>query len=91
MVLIVLAAIITVAIVFFLVTVHRTERSVLAEIAVATSWSYLFAKQNLEYKKNDYLKSLEKSGKTPKNASRKIKKWDKSIENYSKVSCFTNA
>ena len=83
MVLIVLAAVLTALVLFFIVLTNNINQIAVVEVMISTSWSKTFAKQNLEDKKQGYLlKNQKYRTDSQKKIMKKTADWDKQIVAY---------
>lgn len=94
---ILLMAVVTAAFVFFMAETGRAGRVAAAEVALSRAWSYRFAKQELEEKKEEYLERNQKYHSIPeKKAAKAVKGWEKQAaacqkneEKYLSGQCFS--
>lgn len=85
MITIVLMLLATVAAVIFLFETGRADRGSVAEIVMSKAWSNRFSRQTLEEKKETFLWKNERYRTySEKVARKKVKTWDKQIEQYRK-------
>lgn len=85
MVTVVMMAVVTAMVVFFLIEAGKAGKTAAAEVVLSKGWSNRFSRQALEEKKADFLEKYEKYHKvTEKKAHKRVKEWDKQIEVYSK-------
>lgn len=82
---VILMVITTMASAFFMIKTRKAERSAAAEIVISRTWSFRFSRQELEEKKEDFLKKNQKYKLVnEKTKNKKVKNWDKQIEDYRK-------
>ncbi len=85
MITIVLMAVFTLGVLFFLARAAMADRSAAAEIVLCRAWSYRFARQTLVEQKEEYIDKNNKYHTVKeKKAAKKIKEWDKQIAAYEK-------
>ncbi len=86
MITVVFMAIATVLALFFLLESGKAGKSAAAEVVLSRAWSYRFARQTLQEKKQHYLEDNEKYHTvSAKKAAKQIKTWEKQIaENQKK-------
>ena len=78
MITIVLMAVFTLGVLFFLARAAMADRSAAAEIVLCRAWSYRFARQTLVEQKEEYIDKNNKYHTVKeKKAAKKIKEWDK--------------
>lgn len=86
MAILILAIIMTLLAVFFLIEVRKDNRSAAAELVISRSWNSRFSRLDVEEKKQIFLKNQEKYRDcSKKKAAKKVKAWDKQIEDYRKT------
>ncbi len=86
MIVIILAAIMTVLILFFLTELGKENRAATAELVISRAWNNRFSRQDIEEKKEVFLKEYEKYHEcSKKKVVKKVKEWDKQIETYRKA------
>ena len=75
----------TAGIVIFFIKTGKAGKSSAAEIVLSRAWLNRFARQELEEKKLDYLRAYDKYHVDPeKKARKKVREWDKQIEEFRK-------
>ena len=82
---IIFMAILTAAAIFFLAEIAGAGRAAAAEVVLSKAWSYRFARQVLEEKRETYLEQNQKYGSvSDKKVNKKIKAWQKQIDAFQK-------
>lgn len=80
-----LAIIMTLFAGFFLVEVSKENRAAAAELVISKAWNNRFLRQDIEEKKESFLKENAKYHNcSEKKAIKKVKEWDKQIADYQK-------
>lgn len=83
MIILILCVFLTLLSILFVVELKKDNRIAAAEIVISKMWNYRFSRQNLEEKKESFLKENEKYHRySKKKADKKIKAWDKQIADY---------
>ena len=86
MLLIIMMAVSTLLVVFFLMGIQKVDKSAIAEIVIAKAYSNKFAKENEEDKKANFLRRNEKFHMaSEKKVAKKVKRWDKQIDSYDEL------
>lgn len=86
MAILILALMMTVLAVFFLIEVKKENRTAAAELVISKAWNNRFSRQDLEEKKELFLKENAKyHNYSAQKAAKKIKEWDKQIAGYRKT------
>ena len=86
MALLLLAIVLTILTVFFLIEVGKENRTATAELVLSKAWNSRFSRQDIEEKKEQYLKKNEKYHLyNEKKVIKKVKEWDKQIVTYQKA------
>lgn len=86
MIAIILGIILTVLALFFWVEVGKENRAATAQLVIAKAWNKRFVRQDLEEKKELFLKANAKYHTcSEKKAAKKVKEWDKQIEECKKA------
>ncbi len=81
----ILAVIMTLFSIFFLVEVGKENRAAVAELVISKAWNNRFSRQDLEEKKEIFLKANAKyHTHSDKKVAKKVKEWDKQIAAYKK-------
>ncbi len=83
MLLLILAAILTILILVFIISTRKINQTLVVEIMISSAWSKLFAKQNLEDKRDVFLlKNKKYSSLSEKKIKKKVAGWEKQITSY---------
>ncbi|MBR4082976.1 MAG: type II secretion system F family protein [Lachnospiraceae bacterium] len=86
MIVLILAVIMTLLAVFFWIEMAKENRTAAAELVISKAWNNRFSRQDLEEKKEVFLKENAKYHTVnDKKAAKKVKEWDKQIESYKKA------
>lgn len=87
MAVLILAVLMTLLAVFFMIEVGKGNRSAAAELVLSKAWNNKFSRQDIEEKKEIFLKNNAKYHTCKeKKAAKKVKGWDKQISDYEKKS-----
>ncbi len=83
MALVAISILLTVLSGFMIVVLRRADQTSIVEVLICTSWSKSFLRQNLEDKKEEYIKKNEKyHSDSAKKIKKKLTSWDKQIGTY---------
>lgn len=86
MFIIILAVLLTAMVVFFLIEGGRENRAATAELVIAKAWNNRFSKQDIEDKKEIFVKNNAKyHTHSEKAGAKKVKGWNKQIADYAKT------
>ncbi|MBQ7774494.1 MAG: type II secretion system F family protein [Lachnospiraceae bacterium] len=86
MIVLILAVVMTLLAVFFWIEVGKENRTAAAELVISKAWNNRFSRQDIEEKKEVFLKENAKYHTvSDKKAAKKVKEWDKQIADYQKA------
>lgn len=85
MIVLILATMLSILAVFYLVEMSKENRTAAAELVISKAWNNRFLRQDIEEKKELFIKQNRKYHEVKeKKMTKKIKAWDKQITDYSK-------
>lgn len=83
--LVILSVVMTLLVVFFLITIRREDQQEAVNFIIAKAWNYHFLRLDIEAKKEKFLQENEKYHQySEKKVRKKVKEWDKQILDYQK-------
>lgn len=86
MISIVLMGIASILSIYFVIQIIKTENLAVAEILLSRGWHNRFQRQEIEEKKEEYIRKYQKyHSYSEKKVRKKLKEWDKQIEGYQKA------
>lgn len=86
MAVIILAVLMTIMAVFFVIECGKENRAATAELVISKAWNSRFSRQDIEEKRELYLKNNEKYHTySERQVTKKIKEWDKQVADYVKT------
>lgn len=86
MLVLILAAIVSILVIVFLVEIKKENRVAIADLVISKAWNKRFARIDIEDKKAKFIFQQQKyHSVSEKKAAKKIKEWDKQIADYQKA------